>query len=236
MAYLDLRCTTRDHVLEAVEKLKNNNPHANLNPDTHKEGIILPMDESPTMESAVDYSNKAEKQNEASLDCLLGNATEGRYINYLLKSTRKKYVTTDWSLNLCVYEAIVNSLYSTLVEDEFMLKKYTGVDLKNQMLIYILENYYEDQKLRDVLFSHMEETKLVGGSLCTWVEKMSRSMTWADLDLINVISHMLNLHITVLDFGGGTSNIVQWHFGQKEEADVILLYNGSTHFTGTGNF
>ena len=68
--------------------------------------------------------------------------------------------------------------------------------------------------------------------------KMNRSMTWADLDIINVISHMFNLNISVLDFGGGTANIVKWHFGQHQsikEAHVLLLYNGSTHFSGTGN-
>ena len=38
-------------------------------------------------------------------------------------------------------------------------------------------------------------------------------MTWGDLELIHVISYMLNLKISVLDFGGGTANIVRWHFG-----------------------
>ena len=72
---------------------------------------------------------------------------------------------------MCVYEAIVNSLYSTLSKDEHMLKNYTGLDLKNQMLIYILEHYYKDEKLRDILNIHTAETWLLGGSLCTWVEK-----------------------------------------------------------------
>ena len=49
---------------------------------------------------------------------------------------------------------------------------------------------------------------------------------------------MLNLKISVLDFGGGTADIVIWHFGHHRSiqgAHVVLLYNGSTHFTGTGN-
>ena len=53
----------------------------------------------------------------------------------------------DWTLDLCAYEAIVNSLYS-------ILKNYTGLDLKNQMPKYILENYYHDEKLRNILNSH----------------------------------------------------------------------------------
>ena len=52
-----------------------------------------------------------------------------------------------------------------------MLINYTGLVLKNQMLIYILENYYQDAKLRDILNTHIAETFLLGGSLCTWVEK-----------------------------------------------------------------
>ena len=139
---------------------------------------------------------------------------------------------------MCVYEAVVNSLYSTLSKDEHMLKNYTGLDLKNQMLIYILEHYYKDEKLRDILNTHTAETWLLGGSLCTWVEKMNRTMTWGDLELIHVISYMLNLKISILDFGSGTANIVTWHFGHHRSiqgAHVVLLYNGSTHFTGTGN-
>ena len=63
-------------------------------------------------------------------------------------------------------------------------------------------------------------------------------MTWGDLELINVISHMLKLKISILDFGGGTANIVTWHFGHQKSikgTHVVLLYNGSTHFSGTGN-
>ena len=65
-----------------------------------------------------------------------------------------------------------------------------------------------------------------------------KTITWGDLELINVISLMLKLKISILDFGGGTTNIVTWHFGNQKSiktADIVLLYNGSTHFTGTGN-
>ena len=106
------------------------------------------------------------------------------------------------------------------------------------MLIYILENYYEDEKLRDILNSYTAEIWLLGGSLCTWVEKMNRAMTWGDLELIHVISYMLNLKISILDFGGGTTDIVKWHFGcdrSIQGVHVILLCNGSTPFSGTGN-
>ena len=84
----------------------------------------------------------------------------------------------------------------------------------------------------------MAETFLLGGSLCTWVEKMMKTIMWGDLELINVISLKLKLKISILDFGGGTTNIVTWHFGNQKSintADIVLLYNGSTHFTGTGN-
>ena len=107
------------------------------------------------------------------------------------------------------------------------------------MLIYILENYYSNPKLRNLLNNYMAETLLLGGSLCTWVEKINRTMTWGDLELINVISLMLNLKISILDYADGTANLVRWHFrGQKsiKKVDVILIYNGSTRLTGTGNF
>ena len=84
----------------------------------------------------------------------------------------------------------------------------------------------------------MAETFLLEGSLCTWVEKMMKTITWGDLELINVISLMLKLKISILDFSGGTTNIVTWHFGNQKSiktADIVLLYNGSTHFIGTGN-
>ena len=106
------------------------------------------------------------------------------------------------------------------------------------MLIYILENYYHDEELRDVLNNHMAETFLLGGSLCTWVEKIIKTIMWGDLELINVISLMLKLKISILDFGGGTANFVTLHFGKQKSikaADIVLLYHGSTYFTRTGN-
>ena len=83
----------------------------------------------------MDYSDTGVKQNEASLDCLLRNVTESDYKKYLLQPTGKQYVSTDWTIVLCAYEAIDTSLYSTLSKDEHMLKNYTGLYLRNQMLI-----------------------------------------------------------------------------------------------------
>ena len=236
-ASLDLRCSTQDEVIKAIEKTKKYYLQSNFNSLTNQEGIILPIEKPPSCE-AVSYSDTEVKQNDASLDCLLRNATEGDYIKYLLQPTGKNYVTTDWTLDMCAYEAIFNSLYSTLSKDEHLFKNYMGLDLKNQMLIYILENNYHDAKLRNMLNTHMAETLLLGGSLCTWVEKMNRTMTWGDLELIHVISYILKLMISILDFGGGTSNIATWHIGHQKSikgVHVVLLYNRSTHFTGTGN-
>ena len=53
-------------------------------------------------------------------------------------------------------------------------------------------------------------------------------MTWGQLELIHVI----------LDFGDGTANIATWHIGHQKSIKglhIVLLYNGSTHFTGTSN-
>ena len=46
---------------------------------------------------------------------------------------------------------------------------------------------------------------------------------------------MLNLKISILDYASGTANITR-HFGQQKSlkgAHLVLIYNGSTHFTGT---
>ena len=72
----------------------------------------------------------------------------------------------------------------------------------------------------------MAETLLLGGSLYTLVEKINRTMTWGDFELIHVISYMLKLKISILDFGGGTSNIATWHIGHQKSikgAHVVLL-------------
>ena len=42
-------------------------------------------------------------------------------------------------------------------------------------------------------------------------------MTWRYLELINVISLMWQLKISILDFGGGTKNIVTWYSGHQEK-------------------
>ena len=93
-ASLDLRCTTQDEVIKAIEKTKKYYPQSNLKLLTNQEGIILPIEKPPSCE-AVSYSDTEVKQNDTSLDCLLRNATEGDYIKYLLQPTGKKYVTTD---------------------------------------------------------------------------------------------------------------------------------------------
>ena len=41
-------------------------------------------------------------------------------------------------------------------------------------------------------------------------------MTWGYLELIHVISLMWQLKISILDFGGGTKNIVTWYFGHQK--------------------
>ena len=124
---IDLRCTTHDDVLDAIEKTKKKYPQANFNRLTKQKGKTLPIKKPPSGES-VDYLDTEVKQNDASLDYLLRNATEGDYIKYPLQSTRNNYVTTDWTLDLCTFEAIVNSLFSTLSKDEYMLKNYIALD------------------------------------------------------------------------------------------------------------
>ena len=112
-----------------MEKNKKKYPQANLNRLTKRKGKTLPIEKSPSGES-VDYLDTEVKQNDTSLDCLLRNATEGDYIKYLLQPTGNEYVTTDWMLDLCAFETIVNSLFSTLSKDEYMLKNYTALDFK----------------------------------------------------------------------------------------------------------
>ena len=97
-------------------------------------------------------------------------------------------MTADWTLDLCTCEAIVISLFSTLTKDEYMLRNYTTLDIENQILVYILENYYTNQKLKSTPNNHIAETLLLRGNLCTWVEKMNRTKIWGDLELISVIS------------------------------------------------
>ena len=41
-------------------------------------------------------------------------------------------------------------------------------------------------------------------------------MTWRYLELIHVINLMWQLKISILDFGGGTKNIVTWYFGHQK--------------------
>ena len=60
-----------------------------------------------------------------------------------------------------------------------------------------------------------------------------KTIMWGDLELINVISFMLKLKISILDFGGGTTNIVTWHFGNQKSiktADIVLLWFNTFHW------
>ena len=80
---LDLRCTTHDEVLDAIGKTKQKYPQANFNRLTKNKGKTL-LIERPPSGNSVYYLDSEVKQNDASLNCLLRNATEGDYIKYLL--------------------------------------------------------------------------------------------------------------------------------------------------------
>ena len=45
---LDLRCTTRDEVIDTIEKIIKKYPHANFNKLTKQKGKILPIERPPS--------------------------------------------------------------------------------------------------------------------------------------------------------------------------------------------
>ena len=114
-----------------------------------------------------------------------------------------------------------------------MLKNYTALDLKNQMLIYILENYYRSQKMRSILNNHMAETLLLGGSLCTWVEKINRTMTWGDLEQ-KFDAQLKNIHTGLCWWYCKHSYMALWmsKINKRGACDIHLQWIYSFHWNG----
>jgi hypothetical protein len=73
-------------------------------------------------------------------------------------------------------------------------------------------------------------------SLKTYLQYMVLNHTWGDQCIITALSMMLHMAISVLNIRGGrVIHLPFRHSGPLEEARLVLLYNGVTHYSAAGN-
>ena len=75
-------------------------------------------------------------------------------------------------------------------------------------------------------------------SMKAWIMYYLNSEQWGDcLILLHTVAHMWSFNFTVINFNSHSDSLLLC-FGShidSKEADAYLIYNGSSHYTGTGD-
>ena len=181
-----------------------------------------PEDPHPTDTAGLDTENI--KHNTISRECILFSEDEGLAVGRLLKKKNLVHIYTDPQFGDCFYEAILTSLSTPTVPEI-----YTATHLKWQICMFMINNYEhttKQLKLRLQAFST---------SLAQYIEKFMALDEWGEDWLLYIVHSMWKKKITIIDV---TSEQTLKHYGKHKTlkaADIVLIYNGNDHFTGTGN-
>ena len=165
------------------------------------------------------------EHNQMSLDCILWSKTEADAVQEYLDDIDMEYVKTDPEGD-CFYDSILASLNTPINTHTGV--KYSGNDLRLQICFYMLSNPKICSK---ILHDRLEG---FGTSLYHFTVKMMREREWGEACLLKIIYNMWGTNCTILDV---THNEQMFHFGSKKHkslrtADIVLIYNGSNHYSG----
>ena len=177
------------------------------------------------LESSEDESEPAAKRcrvrhNAVSRDCVLYSKAEGLLIAQHLKHLNRVYIPINGDYHHCYFEAILCQVESPVV--------YTSYHLRLQTCMYMIENYPESLELL--------QWRLVGynTSFYLFVKKLLNFYEWGEEYLTPIICKMWQVPITIIDL---SDKDIYKNFGSDTVSEhIVLIYNGSTHYTGTGNY
>lgn len=157
--------------------------------------------------------------NQMSRDCLLYSRNEGKRVATQLKKLNRVHIPVSQAMHHCYFEAILCQLNSPTL--------YTSYHMRLQMCMYIIENYQECLKIL--------QFRLVGFNTCLYlfIKKFIDFNEWGEESLTPIICNMWGISISVLNiFHRDPYNN---YGGKTVSKDVVIIYNGSSHYTGTGN-
>lgn len=160
--------------------------------------------------------------------CILYNSIEANLILKCLKPLQKTYIRTPSSLGDCLFEAVLTSLATPVDPQQGV---YTAFHLRLQVCMHMINNYERMLTLEPVkLFLQAECT-----SLYHCVQKSMEEDFWADHTLLHVIHDMWKVNLSMINVW--QRNTLSYHYGTHTDilqSDIVIIYNGHNHFTGTG--
>ena len=104
--------------------------------------------------------------------------------------------------------------------------------------MFIINNFDNRQLLSEIMIGAIAEAMLHGVSLKAWILYYLHSEQWGDCTtLLEIVCHMWGINFTVINFSGNLDSplLLFGTHSDSKHADAYIIYNGSTHYTGTGD-
>ena len=183
-------------------------------------------------------TKKKYKMDQMAKDCYLRSKQESTNLRNILKKQCRnyKYVKTPADHGLCLYESILISAYEWLNQLP-NFEKYISVHLNYDILMFIINNFDNTQLLSEIMIGAIAEAMLREVSLKAWILYL-HSEKWGDCTtLLELVSHMWSINFTVINFSGNLDSplLLFGTHSDSKDADAYIIYNGSTHYMGTGD-
>lgn len=206
----------------------NTDEYCRVVPGTDKPGqpeIELDPDSDSDEDSS---ASTPPVHNQMSLDCILWSKKEAIAVKEYLDKRNLSYVKIKPEGD-CFYDSILAPLNPPIINEETG-ERYKGNDLRLQICHHMLKN---PKKCSHILKSRLEPYET---SLYHFAMKMMEEHEWGEDTLLPIVYDMWGLNCTVIDVH---RNEHLYHYGSKKHhslktADIVLIYNGSDHYSGTG--
>ncbi len=155
---------------------------------------------------------------------MLYSSLEGHAVRRILAEVDRVHIETPADEGNCLYESVLcGDIPAPLAP-----KVYTVDNFKNQIFMYMIEN---PAQCTELLKERLQAYKTC---LSNYIVKFLGEGEWGEEYLLLILHAMWGLKITVVDV---TATVVERNFGHSggtTAADVVIVYNGTTHYTATG--
>ena len=178
-------------------------------------------DEEPDQAAIEKKSKKGVKTNQISEQCIFYSAKEGDEVGRHLQQLQRVHIPVPQKHHHCYFDAILCQVDSPLL--------YTAYHLRLQTCMYMIQNY---QECLEIL-----QFRLVGFNTCMYkfIERFIDFNEWGEEALTPIISKMWNTPISILNIFH-TASPYNNYGSDTVSDDIVLIYNGENHYSGTGNF
>ena len=68
-------------------------------------------------------------------------------------------------------------------------------------------------------------------SYSSYIHRIARGDIWGDVCLLQVVAQMWSLKITIIQ--PLKSSVPVWHKSTEADSDIVIIYNGRDHYSGT---